>query len=69
MRKDNVILRDSNGFTLARVAPRRAGVEYTLTWQALDALSATVAGTHARHRYEFSRAIEGAARQSQQATT
>jgi len=35
------------------------GVEYALTWQALESLAATVSGTHARHRYEFSRAIEG----------
>ncbi len=59
MRKDNVILRDSNGFYVSQGRTSHEGVEYTLTWQALDVLAATVAGTHARHRYEFSRAIEG----------
>jgi outer membrane receptor protein involved in Fe transport len=59
MRKDNVILRDANGFYVSQGRTSHEGVEYTLTWQALDVLSATVAGTYARHRYEFSRAIEG----------
>jgi iron complex outermembrane receptor protein len=59
LRKDNVILRDSSGFYVSDGRTSHQGVEYTLTWQALDVLSATVAGTYARHRYEFSRAIEG----------
>ncbi|MDH4165378.1 MAG: TonB-dependent receptor [Gammaproteobacteria bacterium] len=59
MRKDNVILRDSSGFYVSDGRTSHAGVEYALTWQALDSLAATVSGTYARHRYEFSRAIEG----------
>jgi outer membrane receptor protein involved in Fe transport len=59
MRKDNVILRDSNGFYVSDGRTSHEGVEYALTWQALASLAATVSGTHARHRYEFSRAIEG----------
>jgi outer membrane receptor protein involved in Fe transport len=59
MRKDSVILRDSNGFNVSDGRTSHEGVEYTLTWQALDSLAATISGTHARHRYEFSRAIEG----------
>ena len=59
MRKKNVILRDSNGFYVSNGRTSHEGLEYQLTWLALDWLSATVSGTHARHRYEFSRAIEG----------
>jgi iron complex outermembrane recepter protein len=59
MRKDNVILRDSSGFYVSDGRTSHEGVEYALTWQALDSLAATVSGTYARHRYEFSRAIEG----------
>jgi iron complex outermembrane recepter protein len=59
LRKDNVILRDSNGFYVSDGRTSHEGLEYQLTWQALDSLAATVSGTHARHRYEFSRAIEG----------
>ncbi len=59
MHKDNVILRDSSGFNVSNGRTSHEGVEYSLTWQALDSLAATIAGTHARHRYEFSRAIEG----------
>jgi outer membrane receptor protein involved in Fe transport len=35
------------------------GIEYSVTWQALESLAVGVSGTHARHRYDFSRAIEG----------
>jgi iron complex outermembrane recepter protein len=59
MRKDNVILRDSNGFFVSEGRTSHEGIEYSLAWQALDALTATVSGTYARHRYEFSRAVEG----------
>ncbi len=59
MRKDNVILRDSSGFFVSEGRTSHEGIEYSLTWRALDALAATVSGTFARHRYEFSRAIEG----------
>ncbi|MGB7737873.1 MAG: TonB-dependent receptor [Steroidobacteraceae bacterium] len=59
LRKDNVILRDSGGFYVSDGRTSHEGVEYALTWQALDSLAATVSGTYARHRYEFSRAIEG----------
>jgi iron complex outermembrane recepter protein len=59
MRKDNVILRDSSGFNVSNGRTSHEGVEYSLSWQVLDSLAATVGGTYARHRYEFSRAIEG----------
>ena len=59
MRKDNVILRDSNGFYVSDGRTSHEGLEYSLNWQALEWLGAGVSGTFARHRYEFSRAIEG----------
>jgi outer membrane receptor protein involved in Fe transport len=59
MRKENVILRDSSGFYVSNGRTSHAGIEYALTWQALESTSMGVSGTHARHRYEFSRAIEG----------
>jgi outer membrane receptor protein involved in Fe transport len=59
MRKKHVILRDSNGFNVSDGRTSHRGVEFQVTWQALDQLAATVSGTFARHKYEFSRAIEG----------
>jgi iron complex outermembrane recepter protein len=59
MRKQDVILRESSGFYVSDGRTTHEGVEYSLTWQALDSLVATVGGTYARHRYDFSRAIEG----------
>jgi iron complex outermembrane recepter protein len=59
MRKKNLILRESNGFYVSNGRTSHRGIEYQLTWQALDTLSATLSGTFARHQYEFSRAIEG----------
>ena len=59
MRKKNVILRDSGGFYVSQGRTSHEGIEYLVTWQALDSLALGVAGTHARHRYDFSRAIEG----------
>jgi outer membrane receptor protein involved in Fe transport len=59
MTKRNVILRESNGFNVGDGRTTHRGIEYQVTWQALDALAATVGGTWARHRYDFSRAIEG----------
>jgi iron complex outermembrane receptor protein len=59
MRKENVILRDSNGFNVSDGRKTHEGIEYQLGWAPLGWLSATVGGTYARHRYDFSRAIEG----------
>lgn len=59
MRKQDVILRESSGFNVSAGRTTHEGVEYLLTWQALPTLAATVSGTHARHRYDFSRAVEG----------
>jgi len=54
-----VILRDANGFNVDNGRTSHQGVEYELVWQAMPALALSVAGTFARHRYEFSSAIEG----------
>jgi outer membrane receptor protein involved in Fe transport len=59
MRKDEVILRDSNGFYVSDGRTSHEGVEYQLAWQPTDWLLAGVGGTFARHRYEFSKAVEG----------
>jgi len=59
MRKKDVILRESNGFNVSNGRTSHEGIEYSLNWQALDWLAADLSGTYARHRYEFSRAVEG----------
>jgi iron complex outermembrane receptor protein len=59
MRKDNVILRDSNGFNVSDGRTTHQGLEYQLDWGPVDWLTATVGGTYARHRYDFAQAIDG----------
>jgi iron complex outermembrane receptor protein len=59
MRKENVILRESNGFNVGNGRTSHRGVEYDLRWRPIDAVEVAAAGTFARHQYEFSRAIEG----------
>ena len=58
MRKEHVILRDSNGFNVSDGRTTHRGVEYDLRWQALPSLAATVSGTYAVHQYDFSQAID-----------
>jgi iron complex outermembrane receptor protein len=59
MRKEDVILRESNGFNVSNGRTSHRGVEYDLRWRPIDAVEVAAAGTFARHQYEFSRAIEG----------
>jgi outer membrane receptor protein involved in Fe transport len=61
MDKRHVILRDANGFNVSNGRTSHRGVEYELVWQPAPvlALTLTLAGTYARHRYEFASAIEG----------
>jgi iron complex outermembrane recepter protein len=59
MRKRDVILRESNGFNVGNGETSHRGLEYELRWRPLDSLELAAAGTLARHRYEFSRAVEG----------
>jgi iron complex outermembrane receptor protein len=58
MKKDNVILRETNGFNVGNGRTRHHGLEYELR---RDGVHTTIAlnGTYARHEYAFSRAIEG----------
>ncbi len=58
MDKRNVILRDANGFNVDNGRTSHQGIEYELVWQAVPAVALSAAGTFARHRYEFSSAIE-----------
>jgi outer membrane receptor protein involved in Fe transport len=58
MDKSDVILRDSNGFNVSDGKTSHQGIEYELTWSPFDAWQLGAAGTFARHRYEFSRAID-----------
>ncbi len=62
MNKDNVILRETNGFYVGNGSTRHRGIEYQLEFQPGPAgvnLRAKLAGTIANHEYTFSRAIEG----------
>jgi outer membrane receptor protein involved in Fe transport len=58
MRKDDVVLRESNGFYVGDGRTSHRGFEYQLGWQLLSSLELRAAGSFARHRYEFSRAVE-----------
>lgn len=57
--KDNVILRDSAGFNVNGGATSHEGVEYEVTWRFAPTWQVALAGTHARHRYEFNAQVEG----------
>jgi outer membrane receptor protein involved in Fe transport len=59
MNKDNVIFRDSNGFNVSDGRSKHEGVEYELNWQPLDTLSLALAGTYAKHTYDFNHSVEG----------
>jgi iron complex outermembrane receptor protein len=58
MEKDNVIFRDSNGFNVSDGRTDHEGVEYEFAWLPIDTLSLALAGTYAKHTYEFNRIIE-----------
>lgn len=62
MDKRNVILRESNGFNVDNGRTSHRGIEYQLRWRPLEGWALSGAGTYARHRYEFSRAVEGGER-------
>jgi outer membrane receptor protein involved in Fe transport len=62
MNKDNVILRETNGFNVGNGSTRHRGFEYQVQVRPRlggTNLRATLAGTVAKHEYTFSRAIEG----------
>jgi iron complex outermembrane receptor protein len=59
MKKDNFIFRDSNGFNVSDGRTDHEGVEYELVWLPIDVLSLSLAGTYAKHTYDFNRSIDG----------
>ena len=58
MDKDNVILRDSAGFTVSDGNTRHRGLEYELDWNFAEGWTIAGAGTYARHEYRFTAAVE-----------
>ena len=61
MTKDNVIFRDANGFNVSNGTTDHEGVEYEMSWTPVETLSLELAGTYARHTYDFN-AVEGTER-------
>lgn len=58
MEKDNVIFRDSNGFNVSDGRTDHEGVEYEFSLLPVETLSLALAGTYAKHTYEFNRVVE-----------
>jgi outer membrane receptor protein involved in Fe transport len=59
MDRSGVILRESNGYYVANGRTTHRGVEYDLRWRPSASLEFAAAGTYARHRYDFSRQVDG----------
>lgn len=59
MEKDNVILRESNGFFVGNGQTSHRGFEYDANILLNRIFTLSLAGTYARHEYEFTRAVEG----------
>jgi outer membrane receptor protein involved in Fe transport len=59
MQKDNVIFRDSTGFNVSNGRTSHHGLEYEFDWAMRSNWSLSLAGTLARHTYDFSRSIDG----------
>lgn len=58
MDKSHVILRDSAGFTVSDGKTRHRGVEYEFEWHLAEGWALAGAGTHAKHEYRFTAAVE-----------
>jgi outer membrane receptor protein involved in Fe transport len=58
MRKDHLILRETNGFNVGEGSTHHRGFEYELRRDG-DHTTVSLNGTFARHEYAFTRAIEG----------
>ncbi|HYJ41222.1 MAG TPA: TonB-dependent receptor [Steroidobacteraceae bacterium] len=58
MKKDDVILRETNGFNVGNGATHHRGFEYEARLDR-ERWSLSLNGTFARHEYAFSRAVEG----------
>jgi len=59
MEKNNVILRESNGYFVSNGRTTHRGIEYDARLRLNPIFTMSIAGTYARHEYAFSRAIEG----------
>jgi outer membrane receptor protein involved in Fe transport len=59
MDKTGVILREANGYNVANGRTTHRGIEYDLRWRPWPSLELAAAGTYARHRYDFSRRVDG----------
>jgi iron complex outermembrane receptor protein len=59
MDKENVIFRDAQAFNVSDGKTEHEGVEYEIAWSPLDVLTLAVAGTYAKHTYDFNRVAEG----------
>jgi iron complex outermembrane receptor protein len=59
MRKRHVIFRDANAFNVSDGRTRHRGIEYEASWRVLPNLTLSGAGTYAKHKYDFDRAVEG----------
>ena len=58
MEKDNLILRETNGFNVGNGSTSHRGVEYEVRRNGAFA-TVSLSGTYARHEYAFTRAVEG----------
>jgi iron complex outermembrane recepter protein len=58
MKKNNVILRETNGFNVSDGATRHRGFEYEARFDS-QRWNVALNGSFARHEYAFSRAVEG----------
>ncbi len=58
MDKQNVILRNSEGFNISGGSTRHRGLEYDFDWQPADQWNIAANGTLARHEYRFTAAAE-----------
>ncbi|HET9861865.1 MAG TPA: TonB-dependent receptor [Steroidobacteraceae bacterium] len=59
MRKNDLILRESNGFYVSNGRTTHRGLEYEARLRLNAMFSLRAAGTFARHEYDFTRAVEG----------
>ncbi|HET9472323.1 MAG TPA: TonB-dependent receptor, partial [Steroidobacteraceae bacterium] len=59
MEKNNVILRESNGFFVSNGSTTHRGFEYDARVLLNSMFTISLAGTYARHKYAFTRAVEG----------
>jgi iron complex outermembrane receptor protein len=59
MNRSGVIVREANGYYVANGRTTHRGIEYDFNWRPLTSLQFSAAGTYARHRYDFSRQVDG----------